>query len=174
MECLQTFLDSFNHSLNQSKTIKEIKRTSHVILVIFDFCIMMLTLSLSSIYFPNQIFWSFCIVSKITWKWSCWYLQTLLNIFQMLILSMQSPNVLTEFKTSKNTKFTKSNSSAPTNATKWHSKSTSNHWTKEENKKKKNKNSHKCIWSILTKLIWYPLWAIQSSVFQTKPLENFT
>ena len=67
-------------------------------MVIFDFIIMMPTLSINSISFLNQTFLTLCLVSKITWRCTYWCLPKLQRCFQMILTSTQSGNVQTEIR----------------------------------------------------------------------------
>ena len=96
LDCLKTLINSKEYSLNQIKVKGKIKTSTHMVMVISDFIIMMPTLSININSFLNQTFLSFCLVSKNTWKWTFWCLPNLQICFQIILTSIQSLNVSTE------------------------------------------------------------------------------
>jgi hypothetical protein len=106
LTCWHTTLYPFNTKQShwcQRKTKqrkRKVKTKWHVIMVKFDIIIMMPTLSIHTKLFLNQTSWSFCLVSKNTWRWSSWSLPTLQKSFQILIISIQSCKVKTETRSS--------------------------------------------------------------------------
>ena len=81
---------------------RKIKIVASMVMVIFDFIIMMPTLSINSISFLNQTFLTLCLVSKNTWKWTFWCLPNLQLCLQFVLTSIQSGNVQTETRSPPN------------------------------------------------------------------------
>ena len=99
LKCWKMFLNQNNTFWSKEKQSNGKENKTRCIggqMVIFDFFIMMPTLSINSISFLNQTFLSFCLVSKTTWKLATWSLPTLQKSFQTLIWSIQTWNVQTE------------------------------------------------------------------------------
>ena len=76
-------------------------------MVIFDQNILMPTLSTCSNWSLNLTPWSFCIVCKTRSKWSFWGWPTLQKPSQLLIIKIQSDNLLTRTRSNPLLNFSK-------------------------------------------------------------------
>ena len=98
MECLKTFPNSFDNSLNQRKPKRKFKNLANLQMVKFDQVHLMPTLSISSNKILNLAPWYFCTLCKTISRWSFWSWPIMQRPSHLILIKAQSGNIISEYR----------------------------------------------------------------------------
>ena len=106
-QCYKVILYITLNPLNQTKAKEKIKICILVHMVISGIIILMPTLGINSSSFLNLAPWCFCILCKTISRWAFWSWPIMQKHFQLILIRVQSGNLLTEIRSTHFGNFSK-------------------------------------------------------------------